>query len=317
MSPVLTFALLLGCATPPAGVHKGPFVPTADPTPQADTDAPDDTPDDEPAPDTDAPTDDTVTPPSTSILCFPGPDDLDDMCLDVVTYDPAWGADYDYPTSSDPRYAAPQQFIDISAWDADFEVARNFVLGEFLQASKGRYGLLQPHFIRSMQALRSAVGAPVYVHSGYRTPAYNVGVGGVQFSRHQWGDAADMHTDVLDIGELGAVCEDQGAAYVGYYEAHIHCDWRDDPLDPVLFGVTRAPARAGLPQLSARLVRGPVWAAPGEGWDEGEPLREWTARDAGGAVLTRSVARTFAPPPGAATVEVEVGRAVTLRGSTR
>jgi hypothetical protein len=318
MTAILLLLGLTACDT--SDVRKAPFVPTEDPRGE-DTDPPQPTePDVEPEPeeDDDPPPEDPVEPPQQGgTLCFPGPEDLDDMCLDVVPYDPAWGSDYDYPSSSDARYASPVRFVDIAAWDSGFEVARNFTLGEFLQASKGSYGLLQPHFVRSMQDLRDAVGAPVYVHSAYRTPAYNAGVGGVQFSRHQWGDAADMHTDVLDIAELGDVCADQGASYVGYYEAHIHCDWRNGPLDPVLFGGAGAPVRAGLPMHAARLLRGAVWTAPAEGWDEGEPLREWTALDADGRALVRATGRTFQPPPGAVTVEVVVGRRVTVREAAR
>jgi hypothetical protein len=55
-----------------------------------------------------------------------------------------------------------------------------------------------------------------------------------------------------------------------------------------------------------------VWSAPAEGWDEGEPLREWTAYAADGVVIDEVVADTYTPPPRAAKVSVWVGREVWL-----
>jgi hypothetical protein len=274
-----------------------------EPGPALDTAAPEEEPPDEEPP-----------PVLGADLCFPGADEAWATCVDVVPWSSGWGSDYAYPTSADPRYTRPVRFIDLAAWPGSLAIAPNFVLSEIAQLSKGPYGLVQPHLVDHLQALREASGGPLTITSGYRSPAYNEGVGGVQFSRHQWGDAADMQPSAVDLDTMGALCEAEGAAYVGYYEYHVHCDWRDDPLDPVLF-TAALPARAAAPHIptSARLVAvGGRWTAPAEGWDEGEPLRDWTAFDAAGRVLGTFRGRSFTPPPGAVRLTVVVGKQLTL-----
>lgn len=66
------------------------------------------------------------------------------------------------------------------------------------------------------------------------------------------------------------------------------------------------------PPYEAELVRGDdgIWRAPAEGFDEGEPQRRWTARDAAGQVIGTFVGVELAPPAGTATVEVRVGAQV-------
>jgi hypothetical protein len=61
---------------------------------------------------------------------------------------------------------------------------------------------------------------------------------------------------------------------------------------------------------------GAVWSAPATGFDEGEPLRAWTALDARGGVLLRAHGRSFAPPAGTARVRVVVGGQLTLEQAT-
>jgi hypothetical protein len=149
------------------------------------------------------------------------------------------------------------------------------------------------------------------INSGYRNPAYNAGVGGVEFSRHQWGDAADISISGLTREEIALRCEDEGVSYVGWYEAHIHCDWRDDSLSAPFYG---AMVRGGLlqarPKTSTLLRDGDRWTAPATGWDEGEPLREWRAFSADGREVMRAEGRSFVAPADAERVEVVVGREI-------
>lgn len=330
---VLSLLLLVlgGCVVPPQEVADTPHRPTNTedpPVDEGDTPAPADEPEDEgedapvvdPPDDTQAPEpdpSDPIEPTAPGALCFPGPDDADDVCVDVVPYDAAsFGSAYAYPSSSDARYQAPIRYIDLTLWDTDIPIAQNFVLGELVGVEKGRWAVLQPHFVRSLQRVRDAVGGPVSVNSGYRNPSWNAGVGGVEFSRHQWGDAADIASNGVALEDLGAICEDMGAAYVGYYAAHVHCDWRDDTLDPVLFGIAAGGASLAPPEHDASLVPGAPgapWTAPASGWEEGEPLRAWTARDADGEVISTHTGSTFTPPDEAATVEVRVGGEIELR----
>ena len=168
--------------------------------------------------------------------------------------------------------------------------------------------------VERLQELRDDLG-PLSVNSGYRNISYNAGVGGATYSRHVYGDAADLKPSSVSLSALGAACSANGAGYVGYYETHVHCDWRDDPQEPAIFDP--APTQWGVetpyPELSAELhIEMGRFTAPAEGWDEGEPLREWVALDADGQVLESFVGRSYQPPESAAAVQVLVGRELQL-----
>jgi hypothetical protein len=45
----------------------------------------------------------------------------------------------------------------------------------------------------------------------------------------------DMHSDTVSLSELAELCEDFGAGFTKLYDSHVHCDWRDDPLDSAFF----------------------------------------------------------------------------------
>jgi hypothetical protein len=201
------------------------------PTEDTETDAPD-------------PADPTDEPPGEALAqaCYPGPNGDFTACVDVIGLQPAWGADYVYPEpyEVDPeQYAAPVRFVDLSRVPTDFPVGPNFVVIELMEAWKGRYGVFQPHVVARLQDIRDTIGGPLTVSSGYRNPGYNAEVGGVMYSRHQYGDAIDIQSDVATLDELTELCWSFGASYVGSdYPAHVHCDWRDEPLDPAFFDVT-------------------------------------------------------------------------------
>lgn len=242
-------------------------------------------------------------------VCYPGPALDWSVCVDVVDYRDAWGADYAYPEpyNGSPQYNAPIRYVDLSVADPDLALAPNFVLDEFMQEYKGRYGVFQPHVIETLQVIRDAIGAPLTVNSGYRNVTYNAGVGGATYSRHLYGDAVDIASGSATLQELSALCDDLGAGFVSEYTSHVHCDWRDDPLDEVFFEETASSSRSG-PPVSARLeLDGDRLWAPADGFDEGEPLRRWTAYTPDGAVCAEATGASFTPPPEAAWVSVSVG----------
>ena len=49
-----------------------------------------------------------------------------------------------------------------------------------------------------LDPLREALGMPIYVNSGYRSPRLNAMVGGVKTSQHLKGEAADITTGTRD-----------------------------------------------------------------------------------------------------------------------
>ncbi len=243
-----------------------------------------------------------------SEVCYLGPARTNDRCFPTFGLSAVDG-DYLYPDPYDgsPQYAAPVRFLDLEAVDPDAEIAPNFVMEELAQNWKGRWAVVQPHLVSHLQALRDTMDSPLSVNSGYRSPAYNTSIGGVTYSRHQYGDAADIGADGWSVEDLGDLCTAAGAAYVGLYEnSHTHCDWRDDPLSLAFYDAA-AQRPAPPPAEDAALTCAEWCTAPATGFDEGEPHRRWTAWDHDGNVLAGGTGREFRPPPGATRVRVVVG----------
>jgi len=237
------------------------------------------------------------------------------LCLPVVTpANPGSAYDYPAPLQGSANYREPVAYLDLSEHDPATKLAPNFRLDEFAQEGKGRWGVVQTHLIEHVQALRDELG-PIIVNSGYRSPGYNSGVdGSATYSRHMYGDAADMAASSASLATLRQACLDEGAGYVGTYTTHIHCDWRDDLVDEVFFGPAgrAVPTWADLPLHDAFVERdGARLFAPAEGWDEGEPLREWYAYDADGVLIEVSTVESYVPPAEAVEVVVVVGAELT------
>jgi len=86
----------------------------------------------------------------------------------------------------------------------DEMISPNFWLSEFLQSDEAtRKGLdnspdgpslaaLRTITIPGVQSIRDCLGMPVFVSSGYRSPAVNAAVGGSRASQHMQGLAADL-----------------------------------------------------------------------------------------------------------------------------
>jgi hypothetical protein len=120
----------------------------------------------------------------------------------------------------------------------------------------------------------------------------------------------DLDVEAWSVEEAGVLCAAHGTSCVGLYEdGHTHCDWRDDRLDPVFYGVSRTEASvARIVVAEARLIRdGMAWTAPASGFDEGEPLRRWQALDAHGRVRAEARGRSFTPPADTVRIAAVVG----------
>ncbi len=108
------------------------------------------------------------------------------------------------PASMSPAYEPPRGFVAARPEDYDILVSPNFRLGQFLCKEPGdpRYLVVSPPLLVKLEALLVAVNQAGYpaasltVMSGFRTPAYNRAIGNTtDFSRHLWGDAADVFVD--------------------------------------------------------------------------------------------------------------------------
>ncbi len=115
------------------------------------------------------------------------------------------------PASMGAVYEPPMGFVEVRPEDHDVLVAPNFRLGQFLckQAGDPRFVVLSPQLLVQLETLLAAVNEAGYatnalaVMSGFRTPAYNRAIGNTtDFSRHLWGDAADVFVDNDGNGEM-------------------------------------------------------------------------------------------------------------------
>ncbi len=142
-------------------------------------------------------------------------------------------AEYDYVSSSDPRYKPPVRLIDLTKISLDARITPSFRLSEYLSASKGRYGYIAEHALRFIENVRQILNSPVKITSGYRSPGYNSGTGGsASLSRHMYGDGIDLKSAAATPAQIKAACQKVGASYIQLYaDGHVHCDWRNHPLD--------------------------------------------------------------------------------------
>jgi 3D (Asp-Asp-Asp) domain-containing protein len=268
-----------------------------------------DVPDDEEPADEDPPDDD-----DTPTVCFPGA--ANDWATCLALSFPGQPSGYDYPglLNGNANYRDPIAYLDLSTIPSSTKLAPNFTLGELAQESKGRYAVVQPHAVDRMQQIRNALGA-IKVNSGYRSPGYNAGISGsATWSRHMYGDGFDYAPTNASINSGETQCTSKGGTLVEY-TSHVHCDWRSIANDTSFYGAValgEAPD-LGLAAMTAVLeVEDGVWTAPADGFDEGEPLRRWTALDADGEVIATAIGESFVAPEGTARVEVLVGAQVAL-----
>lgn len=109
-------------------------------------------------------------------------------------------------------------------------LSKNFELNELTRsATADRLGLtnepaeravraLRNLCVRTLQPLRDALGQPIHVNSGYRSPELNRAVGGVATSQHQKGEAADIchegkASELLELLQEQAIPFDQAILY--------------------------------------------------------------------------------------------------------
>jgi len=250
-------------------------------------------------------------PPLPEELCFLGPDRQGNACIPLGAFYASLPLGYDYPpsVSADGHDRPPIGMLDIDAVDASMAMAPNFALDELAQTSVGRWAVIQPHAVERLQAMRDEAGS-IAVVTGYLSPSENADRGGELYARHQYGDGFDLQPNATGLSQLADLCADQGGEAV-QFESHLHCQFSAVPLDEDLFGPppgAEAPAIDQLASLDAWIERdGVEFWAPALGFVEGQPRRQWTARDEQGAVIGGGEGQRFDAPPGAVTVDVLVG----------
>ncbi|GGX67789.1 hypothetical protein GCM10011309_16830 [Litorimonas cladophorae] len=100
----------------------------------------------------------------------------------------------------------PQGFIRLDKKDVSLPVSPNFKVGQFLCKQQPKvwpkYLLVSSDNLERLETLledlnekRDTQADTLFVMSGYRTPFYNSAIGSAKFSRHMYGDAADVYVD--------------------------------------------------------------------------------------------------------------------------
>jgi hypothetical protein len=113
-----------------------------------------------------------------------------------------------YPTEAlrqMPMYNPPRGLIEVTPENEDTLVSPHFRLRQFLCKQEGnypKYMILDARLLATLEQLLEMVNAHGYrartfsIMSGYRTPHYNRAIGNrTTYSRHLWGDAADIFID--------------------------------------------------------------------------------------------------------------------------
>jgi uncharacterized protein YcbK (DUF882 family) len=83
---------------------------------------------------------------------------------------------------------------------------------------------------QQLEVLRAAIGKPININSGYRSPAHNAAVGGVTNSFHKLGMAADIRVNGMTPKQVHSKIEELIAAGkmtqggLGLYPTFVHYD---------------------------------------------------------------------------------------------
>lgn len=84
---------------------------------------------------------------------------------------------------------------------------------------------MNPALLDKIEALRCACGAPVIITSGVRCEARNDEVGGVPWSFHKRGGAADLYCPGVAVGDLAQMAQTLGMNVLPYYgSGYIHVE---------------------------------------------------------------------------------------------
>ena len=116
-----------------------------------------------------------------------------------------------------PDYRLPAGFVEVTPDNEDVLASPHFHLKQFLckqPAGSRKYVVLNERLLLTLEYILDRVNAAGYkattfhVLSGYRTPAYNLSLGNVRYSLHQYGAAADIFIDENGDGVMDDLNKD-------------------------------------------------------------------------------------------------------------
>lgn len=160
------------------------------------------------------------------------------------------------PKDDDPAYNRPEGFVEVTERNLDAMLTPHFRLSQFVCKAESdfpKYVALRTELLVKLETLLEALarrGLPaqsLHVMSGYRTPAHNARIGNeTTYSRHTYGDAADVFLDrdndgqQDDLDEDGRVTLDDARVLYQLVE-----DTLDQSLPPQMVGGLSVYARRG------------------------------------------------------------------------
>lgn len=84
---------------------------------------------------------------------------------------------------------------------------------------------MSPALLECIEALRCALNRPVIITSGVRCPERNAEVGGILYSWHLSGHAADLYCPGVSVAELAETAEALGLGVLPYYgSGYVHVE---------------------------------------------------------------------------------------------
>ena len=114
--------------------------------------------------------------------------------------------------------------------DGSTHLSADFTVQEFACKDGSDPVFIDTELVALLQGIRTPVGRPVIVSSGFRTAAHNHAVGGVADSQHCYGRAADIRIPGICTEQLAAYAETllPGTGGIGRYpsQGFVHLDVR-------------------------------------------------------------------------------------------
>ena len=121
------------------------------------------------------------------------------------------------------------------AKDGNKRLSAHFKVREFACGDGSDAVLVAPRLVMVLETIRAHFGAPVVIHSAYRTPQYNAKVGGVAHSQHCYGTAADItvkgQTPAAVAAYARQLMPDWGGVGVYAKKGFTHIDVRETKAD--------------------------------------------------------------------------------------
>lgn len=112
--------------------------------------------------------------------------------------------------------------------DANESVGKYFKVKEFACKDGSQVVFIDEYLGSILNILRSRVGKPVHITSGYRTPTRNKEVGGAKYSYHMRGQAADIRIEGMTAKEIAKELDRIIPVGCGIivYDTWVHIDTR-------------------------------------------------------------------------------------------